>query len=59
MSLYSSIPSAPPGAQEFLSTLPLFADLDEEQRKALLEEANRCYVGNTMRNGPTIIVNLK
>jgi CRP/FNR family transcriptional regulator/CRP/FNR family cyclic AMP-dependent transcriptional regulator len=31
MSLYSSIPSAPPGAQEFLSSLTLFADLEPEQ----------------------------
>lgn len=31
MSLYSNIPSTPPGAYEFLSTLSLFADLDKEQ----------------------------
>ena len=31
MSLYSNIPSAPPGAVEFLRTQSLFADLDEEQ----------------------------
>ncbi len=31
MSLYSGIPSAPPGAQEFLSSLKLFADLEPEQ----------------------------
>ena len=31
MSLYSSIPSAPPGAQEFLSSLTIFANLEPEQ----------------------------
>jgi putative redox protein len=49
----------PPRATEFLLDLAVGADLDEEQRRDLLEEANRCYVGNTMRNGPKISVNLK
>lgn len=31
MSLYSKIPSAPPGGQEFLAGLTLFADLEPEQ----------------------------
>ena len=31
MSLYSKIPSAPPGGQEFLTGLTLFADLEPEQ----------------------------
>lgn len=31
MSLYSSIPGAPSDAQEFLSSLPLFAELEAEQ----------------------------
>ncbi len=31
MSLYSNIPSAPPGAKEFLGSLTLFAELDQEQ----------------------------
>jgi CRP-like cAMP-binding protein len=41
MSLYSSIPSAPPGALEFLSSLPLFADLEGEQLKQIALRVNR------------------
>ncbi len=48
----------PPRASEFTLDVRFGADLDEEQMKGLLEEANRCYVGNTMRGGPQIIVNL-
>ena len=50
---------APPRATEFFLDIAVGADLDEKQRKGLLEEANRCYVGNTMRNGPKIHINLK
>jgi uncharacterized OsmC-like protein len=49
----------PPQASEFLLDIAVGADLDKEQRRGLLEEANRCYVGNTMRNGPKISVSLK
>jgi CRP/FNR family cyclic AMP-dependent transcriptional regulator len=41
MSLYSSIPSAPPGVQEFLSSLPLFADLEGEQLEQIALRVNR------------------
>jgi len=41
MSLYSSIPSAPPGALEFLSSLPLFADLEGEQLEQIALRVNR------------------
>ena len=41
MSLYSNIPSAPPGAQEFLSTLPLFADLDQDQLELIATRVHR------------------
>jgi uncharacterized OsmC-like protein len=51
--------SDPPRATEFLLDIEVGADLDEEQRRGLLEEANRCYVGNTLRNDPKISVNLK
>jgi len=30
------------------------ADLDEEQRKEVLKEAGRCFVGNTLRNPPEV-----
>jgi uncharacterized OsmC-like protein len=49
----------PPRATEFLLDIAVGADLDEKQRRGLLEEANRCYVGNTMRNSPKISVDLK
>jgi len=35
----------------FFLDIHLKAELDEEQRRGLLEEANSCYVGNTMRGG--------
>ncbi len=49
----------PPRAVEFTLNIALRAELDERQRSSLLEEANRCYVGNTMRGGPKINVNLE
>ncbi len=49
----------PPRTVQFVLEIHLKAELDEEQRKSLLEEANRCYVGNTMRGGPRINVNLE
>jgi uncharacterized OsmC-like protein len=48
----------PPRTVEFTLNITLKADLDERQRRGLLEEANRCYVGNTMRGGPKITINL-
>ena len=48
----------PPRTVEFTLNITLRADLDERQRRDLLEEANRCYVGNTMRSGPKIAINL-
>jgi CRP-like cAMP-binding protein len=41
MSLYSNIPSAPPGAPEFLSSLPLFADLTEDQLAQIAQRVQR------------------
>ena len=41
MSLYSNIPSAPPGAPEFLSSLPLFADLTEDQLAQIAKRIQR------------------
>jgi CRP/FNR family cyclic AMP-dependent transcriptional regulator len=41
MSLYSSIPSAPPEAQEFLSGLSLFADLEAEQLEQVAKRVHR------------------
>jgi len=41
MSLYSNNPSAPPGAPEFLSSLPLFASLSEEQLEQIAQRVSR------------------
>ncbi|MCJ7537410.1 MAG: Crp/Fnr family transcriptional regulator [Anaerolineales bacterium] len=41
MSLYSNIPSAPPGAPEFLSSLPLFADLTGDQLDQIAQRVQR------------------
>jgi uncharacterized OsmC-like protein len=41
----------PPRTVHFFLDIHLKAELDEEQRRGLLEEANSCYVGNTMRGG--------
>jgi CRP/FNR family cyclic AMP-dependent transcriptional regulator len=41
MSLYSNIPSAPPGANEFLGSLPLFAALSEDQLEQIVQRVQR------------------
>jgi CRP-like cAMP-binding protein len=41
MSLYSNIPSAPPGGQEFLAGLTLFADLEAQQLKQIAQRVQR------------------
>lgn len=41
MSLYSNIPSTPPGAKEFLSRLPLFAELEIEQLEQVAQRVHR------------------
>lgn len=50
MSLYSNIPSAPPGANEFLGSLPLFADLVEDQ----LDQVTRRVQRRTFALGVTL-----
>ena len=47
-----------PRTTEFVLDVKGWGDLTEGQRKGVLEEVNRCYVGNTMRGGPKITVNL-
>ncbi len=48
----------PPRAKKFTLDVKVGGDLTEDQREGLLEEANRCYVGNTLRGAPNISVNL-
>jgi len=43
----------------FTTTVHVKAELTEEQRRALLADANKCYVGNTLRSGATVSVTLK
>ena len=43
----------------FTTTIRVKARLTETQRKGLLEDADRCYVGNTLRSGAAIDVRLK
>jgi len=40
----------------FTVTISVQADLTEDQRKGLIEDANRCYVGNTLRSGAPVNV---
>jgi len=35
------------------------ADLSEEHYKGLVEECNKCFVGNSMKNQPEIKINIK
>jgi uncharacterized OsmC-like protein len=44
---------------QFVLDINLKAELEDEYINGLLEEANRCYVGNTIRGGPEIKVNLR
>ena len=48
----------PPRAAEFTLKVKIDGELTDEHRKGVLEEANRCYVGNTMKNAPAITVDL-
>ncbi len=42
---------------EFTTSVKLKAELTDRQREGLVAEANRCYVGNTLKDAPAI--NLK
>jgi hypothetical protein len=37
----------------------LKADLSEEHYKGLVEECNRCFVGNTLKGAPEINIDIK
>jgi uncharacterized OsmC-like protein len=49
----------PNRASEFKITIDVGAELDGKQLEGLMEEAGRCYVGNTMRNAPKISYEVK
>jgi uncharacterized OsmC-like protein len=44
----------PSRCAEFTTNIKLNAELDEEQKKGLLEEAGKCYVGNTIKTCPQV-----
>jgi putative redox protein len=58
VSLSNKYERDPVRTAEFTLDIEVDGDLTEEQREGLLEEANRCYVGNTMKGGPKININL-
>jgi len=43
---------------KFTMIIKLKADLSEEHYKGLVEECNRCFVGNTIRGAPEIEIEL-
>jgi uncharacterized OsmC-like protein len=43
----------------FNMDITLKADLSEEHSNGLVEECNRCFVGNTMKNQPEIKIDIK
>lgn len=50
--------SNPGRCEEFTTNLKLNAELSDKQRKGLLADVNRCYVGNTLKGTPSININL-
>ena len=46
--------SDPSRCVEFTSNIKINAELSEEQKKELLEEAGKCYVGNTIKTCPVV-----
>jgi uncharacterized OsmC-like protein len=44
---------------EFNTNVNLKAELTEEQKEGLMAEANRCYVGNTLKGTPAINLRLE
>ncbi len=44
---------------EFTMSIKLKADLSEEHYNGLVEECNRCFVGNTLKGAPEINIDIK
>ena len=44
---------------DFTTNIKLKASLSEEEKKGILEEAGKCYVGNTIKTTPSININLQ
>ena len=43
----------------FTTNIKLNACLSEEQKKGILEEAGKCYVGNTIKTTPSVNIKLQ
>lgn len=43
----------------YTTSIKINADLDQETVEGLLEEAGRCYVGNTLKSGPDVKIELQ
>ena len=44
---------------EFNMEISVKADLSEDHYKGLVEECNRCFVGNTIKNQPAVNIEIK
>ena len=44
---------------EFNMEIKLKADLSEDDYNGLVEECNRCFVGNTIKNQPSVNIDIK
>jgi uncharacterized OsmC-like protein len=58
VSLSNKYERKPTRTVEFTLNIEVDGDLTEEQREGLVEKANKCYVGNTMKGRPKININL-
>ncbi len=44
---------------DFYMDISVKTDLSDEQYKGLIEECNRCFVGNTLKNSPEINIKVR
>ena len=51
--------SHPSRCTEFTTNIKIRAKLDDETIEGLLEEAGRCYVGNTIKGAPSVNICLQ
>jgi uncharacterized OsmC-like protein len=48
----------PSRCTHFTTNIKINTELDEKTIKGLIEEAGKCYVGNTIKAGPDVNINL-
>jgi len=49
----------PSRCTDFTTNIKLNACLSEEEKKGILEEAGKCYVGNTIKTTPSVNIKLE